>query len=333
MERLVGETTARHSVEPLSPSRFYCHLDDQPDHLVPRQSLGSQDWEDPADRFFVHPEAFITQDETLSPQLANTSGLDKFAFEHAIAWVCDPGTGALQPFWISPTTASALEEIGPGNSIGRGMPDGMTRALAIAGILVPHDYAATRKREWMKTVSACARQFRDKGYVPMADLIHPFHIAALRRYYRMLMRTGQLALGDDQCSRRYVAHNESVARFFHRQLTSTMAAVAGEPVKPSYVYIGSYQEGATLEKHTDREQCEFSLTLCLDYSPEPRRETNWPILLHTRDARVTVYQALGNALFYRGCEIPHSRKALPSGHTSTSIFFHYVRESFEGPLD
>ena len=70
-------------------------------------------------------------------------------------------------------------------------------------------------------------------------------------------------------SRRYVAYNEPVARFFHHQITATLRAVAGEPLKPSYVYLASYLSGAELKKHTDREQCEFSVTLCLDFSPEP----------------------------------------------------------------
>jgi hypothetical protein len=30
--------------------------------------------------------------------------------------------------------------------------------------------------------------------------------------------------------------------------------------------------------------------------------------------------------------LPHSREPLPEGHTSTSIFFHYVREDFVGSL-
>jgi hypothetical protein len=112
-----------------------------------------------------------------------------------------------------------------------------------------------------------------------------------------------------------------------------VTAFAGEPVKPSYVYLASYQSGAILEKHTDREQCEFSMTLCLDYSPEPRHATPWPLHLHKKSGKVTVFQAIGDALLYRGCQLPHSRNRLAEGQTSTSIFFHYVREDFTGSLD
>jgi hypothetical protein len=148
-----------------------------------------------------------------------------------------------------------------------------------------------------------------------------------------MIRRGMVYLGDNQSSRRYVAHNESVARFFHHQLAKVVSAVAGEPVKPSYVYLASYLSGAELKKHTDREQCEFSVTLSLDFSPEPVRETPWPIRLDTLRGTVTVHQALGDGLVYRGTRVPHYRDTLPEGRTSTSIFFHYVPLDFTGPLN
>jgi hypothetical protein len=130
-----------------------------------------------------------------------------------------------------------------------------------------------------------------------------------------------------------VAHNESVARYFHSQLAPAVSTIAHQRVKPSYVYVASYQAGADLEKHTDREQCEFSISFCLDFSPEPQHQTSWPLLLHTPQGTVSVYQRVGDALVYRGMDVPHSRNRLSEGKTSTSIFFHYVPENFQGSLD
>ena len=103
----------------------------------------------------------------------------------------------------------------------------------------------------------------------MPDLIHPFHVAALRRYCRYLIGTGAIELGDRQSSRRYVAYNEPVARFFHRAITARLSALAREPVKPSYVYLASYLSGTELRKHTDREQCEFSVTFSSTFLRSP----------------------------------------------------------------
>jgi hypothetical protein len=184
-----------------------------------------------------------------------------------------------------------------------------------------------------EAIAKAAAQFGEKGYAPLRDLIHPFHIAALRRYYRHKIRTGAIPLGDRQSPRRYAIHNDPVARFFHHQISRTLSEVAGEPLQPSYVYTASYLSGSALKKHTDREQCEFSITLCLDFSPEPALATPWPIHLETLAGTVTVYQALGDGLAYRGTQLPHYRRTLGAGETSTSIFFHYVAADFVGSLN
>jgi hypothetical protein len=319
----------------IPPSRFHCRLANQPDHLVPQHHLQTGLLiESPDALLCVNPEACFTRDNELPAALTNASSLvDNFALQGHIAWVAAPGNRAPLPFWLDPEWAEILNRAQPGDPAPAALSARARRVLAMANVLTADGSFSKRREDWVTATSRLARQFKEKGYTPVGQLIHPFHVAALRRYYRWLIRTGKLPLGDQQSSRRYVAHNESVARFFHHQLVDSVSAIVGEPVKPSYVYFASYQGGAILAKHTDREQCEFSITLCLDYSPEPRRQTRWPIHLHPPGRRVTVFQAIGDGLLYRGRELPHSRDPLPQEDTSTSIFFHYVRESFCGVLD
>jgi hypothetical protein len=313
----------------LPRSLFHCRLDDQPDHLVPYRLLRPEYWESLSDRpLFVNPCIF-TPDGDLSTDISNAG----FANPGQIVWINDPGNDALWPFWLGPELGAVLSGTQPGDPATCTLSTQARRALVMANILVPDDYVSHRRQQWADIVSITGAQFQQQGYAPVGRLVHPFHIAALRRYYRHQLRTGKLHLGDGQSSLRYIAYNDPVARFFHQQLTSAITAFAGEPVKPSYVYLGSYQPGAILEKHTDREQCDFSVTLCLDYAPEPVGATPWPLHLHKKSGKVTVFQAIGDALLYRGCQLPHSREALPEDHTSTSIFFHYVREDFPGSLD
>lgn len=250
-----------------------------------------------------------------------------------MVWLPHPNSDMPQPFWLGSEFAALLSRMQPGDPAPDDLLLATRRTLAIAGILVPEGHPAEQDQEWSAAIGQTAQCFREKGYAPMAGLIHPFLLAALRRYSRHLIRTGSLSLGDEQSPRRYAAHNESVTRFFHHQLTKTVSAVVGQPVKPSYVYLGSYLGGAQLEKHTDREQCEFSITFCLDFAPEPEWATPWPIQLHPGSGKVTVYQGIGDGLFYLGRKLPHSRETLPAGNSSTSIFFHYVPENFSGLLD
>src|SRR5262249_12504055 len=163
-----------------------------------------------------------------------------------------------QPFWLGPQTQSMLAEMQPGKPVSS-FAGWEQRSLTMAGVLVSQADGNTQSDRMTARLSRCADQVRQRGFAPVAGLIHPFHISALRRYFRKMVRTGKLPLGDSQNSRRYYAHNESVTRFFHFQLTQAISMIVGEAVKPSYVYFASYQEGATLEKHTDRAQCQFSI--------------------------------------------------------------------------
>ncbi|MFZ0735436.1 MAG: hypothetical protein WAM79_24180 [Candidatus Sulfotelmatobacter sp.] len=316
------------------PDRFYCLLDELPLHLIPRparQALHRREKDSPT--LFLNSDCVITSGELLPGELAHSADLfSGFALQGTIVWVRSSSTGSLLPFWLGRKFATLLQSLHPNEPVPATFPAEARELLLAAGILVPESSLASIPSAPAQ-ISQSAAMFRERRYAPLRDLIHPFHIAALCRYYRHLIRTGAIQLGDRQSPRRYVAYNEPVARFFHHQITASLSVLAGEPLKPSYVYLASYLSGAELKKHTDREQCEFSITLCLDFSPEPALATPWPIHLDTPRGSVTVYQALGDALAYRGTSLPHYRHALSEGHTSTSIFFHYVSADFEGALE
>jgi hypothetical protein len=293
--------------------------------------------DDGQEDLYLNPECVLCTGGQLPEELASCKELlSGFALHGTIAWVRSAATGNLLPFWLGPQLSAVMQSLHPHEPAPASLPRDAQRVLAAAGILIPGDRTCDDRPYDDRpsyVVAKASSMFREKGYAPLGDLIHPFHVAALRRYYRYLIRSGSVKLGDGQSPRRYVAYNEPVARFFHRDIAATLSAVAGESLKPSYVYMASYLSGAQLKKHTDREQCEFSVTLCVDFSPEPALETPWPILLDTPTGTVTVYQALGDGLAYRGTRLPHYRDALSDGQTSTSVFFHYVAADFSGPLD
>jgi hypothetical protein len=333
MEKLVGGSVPSPRETEL-PQLFCCRLEEQPDHLVAGRYLTSQAGAELVnDRLLVNPNCVFTKNGELPDEFSGIPWLfSNFDLHGTLVWVKDPGPGTTAPFSLGPELAAVFRTVRPGEPTPE-PPAPCRSVLQMAGVLVAENFKTEACSRWAEKVSSSGAAFRQRKYTPVAGLIHPFHLAALRRYYRGLIRTRQIPFGDEQSPRRYRAHNESVARFFHHQLTSSVAAIAGEPVKPSYVYVASYQSGAELEKHTDREQCEFSISLCLDYWPEPRNETPWPLKLETDSGQVAIFQGIGDGLLYRGCELPHWRDRLPEGHMSTSIFFHYVPADFAGPLD
>lgn len=333
MTTLMGGASRQAYAATLPPDCFYCLLDELPLHLIPRCSwrcLRPQENQS----LFLNPNCVLCVDGELPEGIgACKKALASFALGGTIAWVKDAVRETWLPFWLGPKFQDVIRNLTPGEPVPASINEDVRAGLRAAGILrSPGESKVLRQRQ-EENLAKAAAAFQEKGYAPVADLIHPFHVAALRRYYRYLIRTGAVRLGDRQSPRRYIAYNEPVAGFFHQQIAKSLSAIAGEPVKPSYVYMASYLSGAELKKHTDREQCEFSITLCLDFSPEPKCETPWPIELDTPTGSVKVYQALGDGLAYRGTRLPHYRGVLGESQTSTSIFFHYVAEDFAGSLD
>jgi hypothetical protein len=334
MASLLGAGSRPAQTAALPPGQFHCLLDELPLHLIPRWQLRRLLREDGSEPLFLNPKCFLLAAGEVPAELEQKPDLLRnFHWQRTVAWVRDAATSCLQPFWLGLRLEEIVSRLQAGDHVPDSVPREARAVLAASGIFVQEGDPERRIEERLRRMAERAALFKKKGYAPVSSLIHPFHVAALRRYYRHQIRQGAIRLGDRQSSRRYVAHNEAVARFFHHQIGHAVSAIVGEAIKPSYVYLASYLEGAELEKHTDREQCEFSVTLCLDFSPEPDLATSWPIRFETGQGKLAVYQALGDGLVYRGTQVPHYRHALPAGCTSTSIFFHYVREDFAGTLD
>ena len=307
----------------LKRAAYHCLLEVQPDFLVPAESRQHRPGE-----FVVSPHVTLADPAAIGLKFAAN-----VAVGSDVAWVRDTNTFVVLPYQLRSATAKVLRATTAGSPIRGELSPQTLAALAQAGILINPKRNVMCEKSFRAEQQRRLAKFQRGGYSPLGSPIHPFHIGALRKYLRYKVRTGAIWLGDAQSKRRYVAHNEPVVRYFHHQLTQLMSATVGQTVKPSYVYFASYQDGADLKKHTDREQCEFSITMQIDFSPEPRGKTPWPICLDVNGKTVTVRQALGEALLYKGIELPHFRSRIPKGCTSTSIFFHYVPVGFKGSLD
>lgn len=311
-----------------------CFLDEQPLDLIPRrarQGIASAT----SDRGLVVNSSFRYEPRgEPPPEIRHRPPLmDGLLRGFPLAWIEDPGTGIWAPFWARDEWVQALESLRPGQPAHPTLPQHVHQTLAMVNVLVAPADEQEQREKWERICRDAGSQFRTRGYAVVRDLIHPVHIGALRRYYRALVAGGRLPRGDDQVAERYRLHSEPVAMFFHGQLTSLVSLIAGEAVKPSYVYFASYPPGSALPRHLDRVQCEFSISLLVDYSPEPDGPCGWPLFLENPDVPDGVFGAdlgVGDAVLYRGRQLAHYRDRLPEGHQSSSIFLHYLREDFVG---
>jgi hypothetical protein len=327
---------------------FRCVLDQQPGYLVPWSFLtGRRRFT--SDPLIVSPHCRFSWVDGTPAESATAAGFLELDVKNndadrggnhdadSIVWVRDRDMQCWRPFWLGSEFRALLANCRAGMPLSNDTLANLSakniEVLRQADILVSQQHEQSVSPRWEQFVTKAAQGFRPHRYVNLPGLLHGFHMDALRKYYRRLIRTGGMYLGDGQTNRRHCAHNETVSRFFHQQFTHAVSAVVGEEVKPSYTYVVSYREGAELERHNDRAQCEFTLSLLVDYPPERERQSPWPLCLDVDGRTVEVVQNVGDALLFCGRALPHFRPRLPEGCTSTSALFHYVRKDFTGTLD
>lgn len=254
-----------------------------------------------------------------------------------VAWVTDAeGTGISPGYWLRGEFAEIVPQLKAGEKPQIELTDRQTTVLRQAKILVEPDYLEKRRREWSEQISNAAAFFQREKYTSLRQILPFEQLEAIREYFRQLQAEGFMQFNDKQVNLRFAAHNDALSRYFHEQLAGLISRIAGETVKPSYVYSARYIEDAVLEAHTDRPQCEFTMSMQIDYFPSLKADEPSPWALCVDDLRgekVAVHLASGDGMIYKGCELVHYRDALFKGHKSTSIFFHFVPEGFEGSLD
>jgi hypothetical protein len=211
---------------------------------------------------------------------------------------------------------------------------------ALAGAALADNFrgamADARAAAWERQLLAARTMLRDQHYAVLREILAPAPRARLRRHVRQLVQRGYFpALGDGQVELRSALHNEPTIASLHRGLAAILSGICGETVLASYCYLSCYEAGAVLERHKDRPQCKYNLSLVLDMQgPEATAEPEpWPIYLEIDGQPEAVLLQVGDGLAYSGTDIWHWRDALPAGQRAIVCFFHFVPGDFSGSLD
>ncbi len=301
--------------------RFSCFVDEIEETPNPIQS----------GELVVNPTLHFQLGQTVPlPLLRRTRFRDRFLTDYPLFWIEDAGTNVLYPYWVRRNQSWLFMGLKAGRKPPESITPDLETQLKAADILVTTAAFARRHAEGEKMVNRVAKEIASKRFCSLSSLIHPVQIAALARYYRALIGSGQWKLGDGQVERRHGWHNEPIARYFQFQLTNLVSRIVGEQVKPTYAYSSAYRGGASLRAHLDRRQCEFTMSLLIDETVEAEP---WPLWFQTAAGEASVTLTCGDAVLFRGCELPHWREAASMEQYATMLLFHYVPNSFIGVLD
>jgi alkylated DNA repair dioxygenase AlkB len=89
---------------------------------------------------------------------------------------------------------------------------------------------------------------------------------------------------------------------------------------PQYTYARIYKNGSDLKIHTDRPECQYSVTLCLG----GEYEKPWPIWIKDYSGKShEVPLDEGDCVVYHGTELEHWRDKF-EGEMQYQLFMHYV---------
>ena len=167
--------------------------------------------------------------------------------------------------------------------------------------------------------------FQRDGYQVLRGVLPVSMCRFVSNYYMLLVANSFMSYNDGQVERGYAAYGVPMSETLLEMMRPAVARVAGHNLYPTYSYSRVYLNGAVLERHTDRPACEISCSVTIDY----KSDQPWPFCLEDLNgATHEVAMEPGDALVYRGQDVPHWRNAF-EGESQLQIFLHYVRQ--DGP--
>ena len=151
-----------------------------------------------------------------------------------------------------------------------------------------------------------------KNFIPYSDAVE------LSNEFKAYCQAN-IVDGDDQAPNSYSKYNYISFLEILCKKVNTISSIIEEPVIPTYSYARVYLNDSALEKHTDRDACEVSVSIHLN------GDSQWPIYIKTPDNDIhSISLSPGDAVIYNGIVAEHWRDSF-CGKWYTQLFLHYVR--------
>lgn len=163
--------------------------------------------------------------------------------------------------------------------------------------------------------------FEENGYVILKQFVPLLMCDYISENIKVLEASSYFNYGDTQVEKAFSAAAPALTETLLDVMTPTLSQAINCELYPTYSYLRIYLKGAELERHQDRPSCEVSATLPLSYdSPNI-----WPLYIETGNKITAVELEPGDALIYKGIEVPHWREAF-EGERQVQVFLHYVKK-------
>jgi hypothetical protein len=158
----------------------------------------------------------------------------------------------------------------------------------------------------------------DNNYVVLRNFIPYDYAIELSSEFKTYCETHDVR-GDEVSPTSYSKYNYITFLEILCNKVNEISHIVEEQVIPTYSYARVYLSNSVLDKHTDRDACEVSVTVHLN------GDSLWPIYVKTpnNDEECIILNA-GDAMIYNGTVAEHWRNHF-SGTWYSQLFLHYVR--------
>lgn len=172
------------------------------------------------------------------------------------------------------------------------------------------------------TTIRCEQLFEENGYVIIKQFVPRIMCDYISENIKVLEASSYFGYGDTQVEKAFSAAAPAITETLLDVMTPILSKTINCELYPTYSYLRIYLKGALLEKHQDRPSCEVSATLPLSYSSQ----NIWPLYIERGNKTISVELEPGDALIYKGIEVPHWREAF-EGERQVQVFLHYVKQN------
>ena len=105
--------------------------------------------------------------------------------------------------------------------------------------------------------------FQKQGFQKVKGFIPSFFSLYLRNYFTLLTQNGITLSGDSQAPNSHCVYGDPAFDMVLAMSTEDIGKIVGKKLTPQYSYARIYKNGSDLKIHSDRPECQYSVTLCL----------------------------------------------------------------------
>jgi hypothetical protein len=165
-----------------------------------------------------------------------------------------------------------------------------------------------------------AKRFRERRYLLVKGILPQTILSYLKVYYAILLANKRFG-NDDQCPSSLSLGGDAALDAVLEWIRPEVSRLVGFELAPTYSYTRQYVKGEVLDRHTDRDACEISVTVSIQIP-----KGAGPSVVHLkppnlRETKVEMYE--GDGCVYAGTEVEHWRERFRVGGY-IQLFLHFI---------